>query len=72
MTHESNKEYYLDILFDPRPWTLQPDRMSVYQPDVHDQPAARADRTVGDRYAISHRRPRVLEILSRAGYGVRA
>jgi hypothetical protein len=32
VTHESNKQYYLDILFDPRPWTLQPDRMSIYNP----------------------------------------
>jgi len=32
VTHESNKEYYLDILFHPSPWTLKPDRMAVYSP----------------------------------------
>ena len=32
VTHESNKQYYLDILFHPAPRTLQPDRMSRYNP----------------------------------------
>ena len=32
VTHESNKEYYLDILFHPSPRTLQPDRMAKYNP----------------------------------------
>ncbi len=32
VTHESNKDYYLDILFHPAPRTLQPDRMSHYNP----------------------------------------
>ena len=32
VTHESNKEYYLDILFHPSPRTLQPDRMARYNP----------------------------------------
>ena len=32
MTHESNKDYYRDILFHPAAWTLQPDRMSIYNP----------------------------------------
>jgi glyoxylase-like metal-dependent hydrolase (beta-lactamase superfamily II) len=32
VTHESNKEYYLDILFHPSPRTLQPDRMAQYNP----------------------------------------
>jgi glyoxylase-like metal-dependent hydrolase (beta-lactamase superfamily II) len=32
VTHESNKQYYLDILFHPGPRTLQPDRMSQYNP----------------------------------------
>jgi len=32
VTHESNKQYYLDILFDPGPRTLQPDRMAQYSP----------------------------------------
>jgi glyoxylase-like metal-dependent hydrolase (beta-lactamase superfamily II) len=32
VTHESNKQYYLDILFHPGSRTLQPDRMSKYNP----------------------------------------
>jgi len=32
VTHESNKQYYLDILFHPEPRTLQPDRMALYNP----------------------------------------
>jgi glyoxylase-like metal-dependent hydrolase (beta-lactamase superfamily II) len=32
VTHESNKQYYLDILFHPGPRTLQPDRMAKYNP----------------------------------------
>src|SRR5687768_1022996 len=32
VTHESNKQYYLDILFHPGPRTLEPDRMAKYSP----------------------------------------
>jgi len=32
VTHESNKEYYIDILFSPFPRTLEPDRMALYNP----------------------------------------
>jgi hypothetical protein len=32
VTHESNKEYYIGILFHPAAWTLKPDRMSIYNP----------------------------------------
>jgi hypothetical protein len=32
VTHESNKQDYLDILFHPAPRTLQPDRMALYNP----------------------------------------
>jgi len=32
ITHESNKQYYLDIMFHPAPRELQPDRMSLYSP----------------------------------------
>jgi hypothetical protein len=32
VTHETNKDYYLDILFHPSPWTLQPDRLAKYSP----------------------------------------
>ena len=32
VTHESNKQYYLDILFHPSPRTLQPDRFALFNP----------------------------------------
>ena len=32
VTHETNKQYFLDILFHPGPWTLQPDRLAKYSP----------------------------------------
>ena len=32
ITHESNKQYYLDIMFHPAPRELQPDRMALYNP----------------------------------------
>ena len=32
VTHETNKDYYLAILFHPGGWTLQPDRLAKYDP----------------------------------------
>ncbi|HTS29514.1 MAG TPA: MBL fold metallo-hydrolase [Bryobacteraceae bacterium] len=32
ITHEANKQYYLDIMFYPAPRELQPDRMALYSP----------------------------------------
>ena len=32
VTHESNKDYYVGILFSPFPRTLTPDRMTIYNP----------------------------------------
>ena len=32
VTHESNKQYYLDILFHPAPRELEPDRMAEFSP----------------------------------------
>jgi glyoxylase-like metal-dependent hydrolase (beta-lactamase superfamily II) len=32
VTHETNKQYYIDILFHPAPRTLMPDRFSLYSP----------------------------------------
>ena len=32
VTHELNKEYYVGILFSPFPRTLDPDRMTIYNP----------------------------------------
>jgi len=32
VTHETNKDYYLAILFHPGGWSLQPDRLAKYDP----------------------------------------
>jgi hypothetical protein len=32
VTHESNKQYYLDIMFYPAPRELAPDRMAIFSP----------------------------------------
>jgi flavorubredoxin len=32
VTHDTNKQYYLDIMFYPAPRTLDPDRLAVYSP----------------------------------------
>jgi hypothetical protein len=32
VTHELNRDYYVDILFSPFPRTLDPDRMTIYNP----------------------------------------
>lgn len=32
VTHETNKDYYLGILFHPGGWSLQPDRLAKYDP----------------------------------------
>jgi len=32
ITHESNKQYYMDIMFYPAPRELEPDRMALYNP----------------------------------------
>jgi Metallo-beta-lactamase superfamily len=32
VTHETNKQYYLDIMFYPAPRELEPDRMAIYSP----------------------------------------
>ncbi|MEQ1574508.1 MAG: MBL fold metallo-hydrolase [Vicinamibacterales bacterium] len=32
VTHESNKDYYMKIPFYPAPWTLEPDRMAMFNP----------------------------------------
>src|SRR5690348_2160702 len=32
VTHETNKDYYLGILFHPGDWSLQPDRLAKYDP----------------------------------------
>jgi hypothetical protein len=32
VTHESNRDYYQQVLFHPGGWTLQPDRLATYYP----------------------------------------
>ena len=32
VTHESNKQYYLDIMFYPAPRELDPDRLGIFSP----------------------------------------
>ena len=32
VTHEMNRDYYVDILFSPFPRTLDPDRMTIFNP----------------------------------------
>ena len=53
ITHESNKDYYLAILFHPGGWTLQPDRMATYYPMfmISRRPAPIV--TVNQKYVLS-------------------
>jgi L-ascorbate metabolism protein UlaG (beta-lactamase superfamily) len=51
ITHESNKQYYLDIMFYPAARELQPDRMALYNP----------------MYMISRRPPPIETVASFAG-----
>jgi glyoxylase-like metal-dependent hydrolase (beta-lactamase superfamily II) len=62
VTHESNRDYYVDILFHPAPWTLQPDRMSIYNPMYMISRRPPPIETVGAKYAISDG-TRIMEIL---------
>jgi glyoxylase-like metal-dependent hydrolase (beta-lactamase superfamily II) len=62
VTHESNKEYYLDILFDPRAWTLQPDRLSIFSPMYMISRRPAPIETVGGKYVVSDG-TRMMEIL---------
>ena len=77
VTHESNKEYYLDILFYPAPRTLQPDRMSIFNPMYMISRRPPPIETVGGetrstaQYVVTDGE-RMMEILQRAGHGLRA
>jgi L-ascorbate metabolism protein UlaG (beta-lactamase superfamily) len=62
VTHESNKEYYLDILFHPTAWTLQPDRMSIFNPMYMISRRPAPIDTVGTKYVVSDG-ARMMEIL---------
>ena len=71
ITHESNKQYYLDIMFYPAARELQPDRMSFYSPmymiSRRPAPIETVSSQLGgpgggaDRYAVTDGE-RVLEI----------
>ena len=77
VTHETNKQYYLDILFHPAPRTLQPDRMALFNPmywisrrpppieTVAGEPRSTAKYVVTDG-------ERILESHQGAGHGLRA
>ena len=77
VTHESNKQYYLDILFRPAPRTLQPDRMALFNPmywisrrpppieTVAGEPRSTAKYVVTDG-------ERILEVIKVRGRGLRA
>jgi hypothetical protein len=62
VTHESNKDYYLNILFYPAAWTLQPDRLSIYNPMYMISRRPAPIDTVGTKYVISDG-ARMMEIL---------
>lgn len=53
ITHESNKDYYLQILFHSGGWTLQPDRLAIYYPMfmISRRPAPIV--TVNQKYVLS-------------------
>jgi Metallo-beta-lactamase superfamily len=71
ITHESNRQYYLDIMFYPAPRELQPDRMAFYSPmymiSRRPAPIETVSSQLGgpgggaDRYAITDG-ARILEI----------
>ncbi len=80
ITHESNRQYYLDIMFYPAPRELQPDRMAFYSPmymiSRRPAPIETVSSQLGgpgggaDKYAITDGDAHIGD-LSRAGYGLR-
>ena len=77
VTHESNKQYYLDILFHPAPRTLQPDRMAQFNPMywISRRPAP-IETVAGEarstaKYVVTDGE-RILEVYQGAGHGLRA
>jgi hypothetical protein len=52
VTHESNRDYYVDILFSPFPRTLAPDQMSIYNPMYMISRRPPAIETVGGTTSI--------------------
>jgi glyoxylase-like metal-dependent hydrolase (beta-lactamase superfamily II) len=71
VTHESNKDYYLDIMFHPGGWELKPDLLAKYQPMYMISRRPAPIDTVGKKYAISDgvREMQVLQVQDMA-YGL--
>ena len=53
VTHESNRDYYLQILFHPGGWTLQPDRLATYYPMFMISRRPAPIETVGQKNVLS-------------------
>jgi hypothetical protein len=53
VTHESNRDYYLQILFHPGGWTLQPDRLATYYPMFMISRRPAPLETVGQKNVLS-------------------
>jgi glyoxylase-like metal-dependent hydrolase (beta-lactamase superfamily II) len=53
VTHQANKEFLEDVLFNPAPRTLQPDRFSLYYPYFSGGRRPLPMEAVGQKYVIS-------------------
>src|SRR2546425_2627103 len=53
VTHQANKEYYEQVLFNPAPRTLQPDRFSTYYPYFSGGRRPLPIETVNQKYVLS-------------------
>jgi glyoxylase-like metal-dependent hydrolase (beta-lactamase superfamily II) len=53
VTHQGNREYYENVLFNPAPRTLQPDRFSTFYPYFVGGRRPLPIETVGQKYVIS-------------------
>ena len=53
VTHQSNRDYYVDILFSPFPRTLSPDQMSIFNPMYMSSRRPPSIETVGGTTSIA-------------------
>jgi glyoxylase-like metal-dependent hydrolase (beta-lactamase superfamily II) len=53
VTHQANREYYEDVLFNPAPRTLQPDRFSTFYPYFSGGRRPLPIETVNQKYVLS-------------------
>jgi len=53
VTHQANREYYEDVLFNPAPRTLQPDRFSTFYPYFVGGRRPLPIETVNQKYVLS-------------------